>query len=272
MKEKKILITLSLMLVLLGIPLLMNAEITGNATMNTETFTNPILGLLFIMVSTILFMSSRKLEDILGKESISIKDLEKNREKFIKNHFLAYKDFLEKERKFPKSIKSEKDKFEYAKQELKKKFEPLTEYNDKSAIEYIEHFGHSPERKDLKVIDPDSELPVKVNYAIKEKCFIDLTEKAEKDKKMWRAAEAKIFRLSEGNLGPLNTGHKFVENTCGKFMYIKDKKSGARIFLEKLSENEYNLVGVVSGQQKKKDESKAIEKCKELYIKKYKCN
>jgi len=259
------LITVSLILFILGLPLL---KTTGNATI--ETNSNPVLGLLFLMVATILFMSSRKLEDILGKEKISLNDLEKNRDKFIKNNFLAFKTYLEKERKLPKSLKSEKDKLDYAKEQLKKKFEPLTEYNDGSAIEYIEHFGHSPKRRDLKVIDPDGELPVRVNYAVKDKCFVDLTEKAEKDKRMWRATEAKIFRLSQGNLGPLNTGHKFVENTCGKFLYLKDKKSGARIFLEKLNENEYNLIGVTSGQQKKNDESKAIEKCKELYIKKYK--
>jgi len=64
------------MLLLLGLPLLMNASITGNATITTTT--NPVLGLLFLMVATILFMSSRKLEDILGKEKeVNMKSLRK---------------------------------------------------------------------------------------------------------------------------------------------------------------------------------------------------
>ncbi len=63
-----------------------------------------------------------------------------------------------------------------------------------------------------------------------------------------------------GELGKHGTTYKYVPETDNMIVYLRDRSTGARIFLEKINNDEYNLIGICKGTQKKKDEDRMIKR------------
>lgn len=265
--EKRVSKILGIILVTAGIILVLNSMsgITGFVIFKDISKTiGSILGLAFISVSVILLIGTKTLEKILKKEGKDLNEILNAREDFVNNNHKSYKRYLESRNEIPKQYRTQTEKEDYARRELMNKFVPLVHYDETDSIEYLERFGESP-RTDRIPVPGDKGIifPIKINYRISDNLFIKFTEYSSENELLWNGARAKIYRLNKGNLGQLGKGYRYVPNTGNRFLYLKTR-SGARVFLEKVSEHEYDLIGVVSGEQTKNDESRAINRCQEL--------
>jgi hypothetical protein len=258
-KEKRTII--SLIFLFVGFFLVINSRenITGAFVgVSATPGVNSIFGFIFVIFSFIFFICGKDLEKIIANIGVSAKD----REEFIDKHYKEFREQLEREGEIPRKLKQEEEKDNYAKQRLLEMTDPITGYNNKNAIEFIKYFRRSPgniNRVPLKA---------RINWKIGDPFLLRETKKYSKDNQIWNAANRKLYHLCEtGSLGTHGNTYEFVPDTGGAYVYLKDIASGARVFLKKISDSEYDLIAIVGGQQKKRDEIKVIQRCKDLYDK-----
>jgi hypothetical protein len=221
-----------------------------------------ILGLVFVLGGVLVLIGGRKLESIVG----NVGEIQQNRNNFIRNHYLAYKEYLEQMGKMPRGL-NEKQKIEFAKKRFGDSTEPPIEYNNRRAIEFSEYFGSTPLRDRVPIPgDEGREMKTRVYFEISEPLLKAITEAASKDSLLWEASNRKIYDLTKtGLIGSFGKTFKYVPDTDNRYLYLRDISTGARIFLRKLKNNEYDLIGIAKGTQKKKEEEKMIKRIQEIY-------
>lgn len=268
---------LGLSLSVIGLLFLLNAkiEITGAiiGSTNTTSMLSSILGLIFVVVGIAVMTKGEegglekeiKLEEI-KKNIKNIEEIKKNRDIFIEDNYKAYKRYLEKEGKIPEEL-SEKEKYNYAKKELENSFSPLVNYTNENAIEFCEYFGSTPERDKIPLQGESYKvMKAKIHYEVANPALKEITENAEKNSRLWQSANKRIYRLTEtADLGSIDNSFKYVDDTSNKYLYLRDTGSGARIFLKRVNDKEYKLIGICSGNQKKDEEDKMINLIKSMY-------
>jgi len=229
---------------------------------------------LFIGGLVLMVIGNRSLEDKLKKDNpnIDFNGILDNREKFIKINLHLYKKHLDETNQFPRGLR-EDQKFDYARRALRELIGPPVIYNQSNAIEFIEFFKQTPNRTQLGERLPEDgkepqdqiPVPIRINYKITDPFMIESTEHYSTNDELWNRANDLVYRFSLDKIHPGQKAYSVVSGTGGRFIYLKQVGSGARVFLEKESDTEYNLLAVESGEQRKIDEIKAIEKCQEMY-------
>ncbi len=262
MKKRHIKI-ISFILFTFGILLLFNSNIliTGAAIGFSETPSSSILGIVLILASILVFIGNRNLELIINKDISKIK---RNRDLFVEHNYITYKEHLEKTGQMPTNL-NEKEKSKYARQKLMNLTDPIIEYNEKNAIEFCEYFGSTPVRESTAKKE-EYIMKARVHYAINDSVLEKITEEAAKNNVLWKASERIIYYLTKtGQLGSYGKTFKYVPDTDQKYFYMRDISTGARIFLRVINNNEYELIGVSKGTQKKREEIKAIKRIQQIH-------
>ena len=124
-------------------------------------------------------------------------------------------------------------------------------------------------KKNLEsIIKIPLEGKAKINYAIDNSTLKRITEDTLTSNQILKVLNRKLDYLAKtGEMGSFDKSFKYVDDTDRKYFYLRDISSGARIFLKYLGDNEYDLVGISKGTQKKDEEKNMIEKIKEIYQK-----
>jgi len=257
---------LSLAFFLVGIFFLLNSktDISGAVVgaSNISSGISSIFGIVFILASVVLFVGVESLE---GRVKSAEKSLKRKLEKIVRdklpNDFVI--ELLESKNPLSKGVE--------------KYFQnhPEFEYNQHNSIDYLLEQHKTPTRikareegeKSIHIKDKGFKGIITFN-GYKNNLFKRITNQTQKMTDVWRAANRKLYNLSEsGHLGKMNVTYKYVPDSDNKYLYLRSRGDGARVFLKRLNSNEYELVAVCYGGQTKRDEKMIIEKIQEIYKK-----
>ncbi len=246
--NKKYFRFLSLVFFLIGILFLLNSKMvtTGSfiGILETHLSFSSFIGIIFIIFSLLIFIKGEMKREKPLESRRTLEEIVKTTENYRQSRF------------------NEGDKIH-----------PYEIYGPKNAIDYILEYGESPSNMRLRGEGSENNVVEKRFRAIivfsgyKENLFEKVTKRTRKMEDIWRAANRKIYELSEsGELGTLGINYKFVPHTNGQCIYLRTR-SGARIFLRILGENKYEFIAVCYGGQKKREEESIIRKIQEMYSK-----
>jgi hypothetical protein len=202
------------------------------------------LGVVFMGIGAMVLIGVKDLERILdqqireGKRSSGLVELEKDRDDYLK-----------------------KNNHGNRREHVRASTEPLVEYTEHDAIEYIERYKSSPSRNKVSIPGDEAvQIKAKINWKVDyDPLFEKVTEKSSYNDRIWKEANKRLFNLSVNSaLGTINEAFKYIPHSS-RYLYLRSL-GGARVFLEKVSAAEYNLLAIASGEQRKVDEEKIIKK------------